>query len=138
MPRYGLSLPADSERMEDMPIVKVRYRSPVFEITAKQLANELPRIVALALTCDDPNGSLDSTDVEVEVEPMKPGLHTNYDLHIEVEANEYTARRKNLEERCHQILIGVRFFFNRVDDWKKNPPKGWVWVKLFPAYWEEI
>src|SRR3989344_5798366 len=118
-----------------MPIVKVSYRPPIMATVAKDLAVELPRIVANALTCDNPDGGLTTKDVEIEVRLMHPGLQTAYDLHIEVEANEYPERRENLERRTHQILLGVRTVFNSIPFWKSGPPRGWVWVKLFPAHW---
>lgn len=123
-----------------MPMVKVLYRSPaVGWMTANLLGNSLPQIVAGALTSKDPEGELVASDIEVEVADMNPGLRTRYDLHIEVEANDYPERRRDLERRAHWIAREVRIFFNRAETWKlSEPPKGWVWVKLVPAHWVEL
>lgn len=121
-----------------MPIVKVTYRPPVFKAIVVLLADELPSIVAEALTCDDPKGQLSVSDVEIEVKEMGPDIRTNYDLRIIVEANEYPERRRNLEQREHQVLIAVRKFFASIDLLPRTQLKGWVWIRLSPGEWAEI
>ena len=119
--------------------VKVLYRPPVDGATARQLADILPGIIAKALTCDKPDGAtLTPEEVEVESKEMSFDLRTEYDLQIIVEANEYPARRKNLEQRCHRVLIEIRRFFVNSGKWKPRTLKGFVWIKLFPAHWDEI
>jgi len=123
-----------------MPIVRVRYRYPVTTMAANLLGSLLPEIVAEALTCDNPEGSLTAEDVEVEVGVMPAGLNTKYHLHVEVEANAYPERIDVLERRTHLITSRIRQFFNDPENRVLSGlrPKGWVWVKLFPAHWVEI
>jgi hypothetical protein len=121
-----------------MPLVKLFYRDPVTEVTANALADVLPGFVAEALTCSNPDGKLTAEDVEIDVEPMPKGMRTKYDLHVEVEANDYPERSKDLHRRESLILYDVRGWFDKFTRNIKGRPKGWVWVKLFPARWDEI
>ncbi len=123
-----------------MPMVKVHYRPRAIGwLVANELGEALPQIVADALTSEDSQGELTANDVEVNVGAMDSGSLTRYDLHVEVEANDYPMRRRDLERRTHKIAAEVRIFFNRSETWKSpGPPKGWVWVQLVPAHWVEL
>ena len=123
-----------------MPMVKVHYQpNKVGSPTAKALGDCMAGIVARALTCNDPEGELTDSDVEVDVAEMSPKMQTRYDLHIEVEANDYPDRRKDLDQRAQRVAEQVRIFFNQRAPWQPSYlPKGWVWVKLVPAAWVEL
>ena len=122
-----------------MPMVRVQYRQGIVTgAVANRLSDGLPRIIAEALTCVNPQGYLSADDVEVEVKAMDKGLRTDYDLHIDVEANDYPDRRSSLEQRSHQIAQKVRAFLDGIYEDVPSRPKGWVWVKLFPAHWVEL
>ena len=122
-----------------MPKVMISYRPHVASLdgAANRLADQIPKIVADALTCANPQGHLVPEDVEVEVKAISSGFRTKYSLLVEVEANDYPERRKTLEQRTHQILCAIRIFLNG-EDWHRFGFKGWVWVKLFTAYWGEV
>ncbi len=121
-----------------MPFVRLFYRDPVTGSTVTSLACVLADFVAEALTCSHPDGKLSAGDVEIDVEPMPKGMRTKYDLRIEVEANEYPERRKNLGQRRKEILRKIRLWFYEKYKGEMPLPKGCLWVKLFPAEWSEF
>ena len=122
-----------------MPEVKVRYRSAVVpEDVVNQLCDALPKIVAEALTCDDPYGELTPDDIEIYPARMNHLARSKYDLEIRVELNDYRSRRLTLEQRAHQIAIGLRMQFNDIYGVGKVRPKAWVWVRVCPGEWVEI
>ena|SRR6185312_9011992 len=121
-----------------MPLVKVKYRNSAHERVADLLGRQLRRIVAAALTCENPEGHLTAKDIDVEPLEMSPGLQTDYGFIIEVEANEYPERRKNLDERWEDIAVDLRQFFDHPGFGLETRPKAALWVKLFPAKWGDV
>ena len=63
-------------------MVFVFHSERVDDLTLDGLREDLPRRVAVALSCDDPDGHLDSRDVEVRFVPHGPRDVTNYDVEI--------------------------------------------------------
>ncbi|HEY5220888.1 MAG TPA: hypothetical protein VIJ29_01940 [Candidatus Paceibacterota bacterium] len=118
-----------------MPSVLVRCRRPFKPFFVNALAEELPRIVAKALTCENPEGHLDPEGVEVEIEILPEGIRTPFDLHIIVDANDYPERKANLRDRWEMIRSGVAIFWGgRL----YSRPAAFVWVRLFPAQFGDV
>jgi len=118
-----------------MPLIKVTYDEDIdSDRFMDRLRVVLPNIVARALTCDHPDGQLTPGDIELELAPFKFGelkMITDYRLHIVIDANDYPQRRANLDERRDQIIRELRETFDDL-------PKGFVWVRLFPASFGEF
>jgi hypothetical protein len=125
-----------SRRKVIMPLVKISYRSPIEKKDAELLAEFLPSVVASALHCDNPDGRLSAVDVETDVQPISTEMRTQYDLHIEIEANDYPERRIGLTMRRELIANPIRSFLSKHGLYA--PGRACVWVKLFPASWGEV
>jgi hypothetical protein len=118
-----------------MPLIKMLYRPPVGDVSIEVLTRELPRIVAEALDCQNPDGRLVSADMEIEVGRMSEGMRSQFDLHIVVEANEYPERLANLDERRGQIVAAIRGLYGGVE---YLLPQGFVWVRLCPGSFAQL
>lgn len=120
-----------------MPVVLVtanRGLSGLDETILVQLGHWLRLWVAEALTCDHPDGHLTPPDVEVEIKERHTRFSIGgekYDLQITVWANDFPSRKANLKERCHEVQ-------GRVRDWCAGRWKGYVWILLAPAAFEEF
>lgn len=112
-----------------MPFVRVRHdpRRPLPDL--EKIVKDLPEVVADALGCDDPEGSLSAHDIEVAVEEFGPmDISGDYDVQIMVEANDYPSRKANLKERTQQIADAF------AKDMNVEPGTTfYVWVRLSPA-----
>jgi len=84
-------------------MVFVFHSERVDDLTLDGLREDLPRRVAVALSCDDPDGHLDSRDVEVRFVPHGPRDVTNYDVEIVIYANHFPSRAASLMQRCAVI-----------------------------------
>lgn len=127
-----------------MPLARLQYnRHSMLVRDAATLADLLPSLVAQALSCEDPGGQLEMGEVDTEV-TMLNGVssHTkvtsNYDYIIVIEANEYPSRKKTLEQRTHQIAVGVRKHLFARYGTETSWPKGGLWVRLCPGEWVEL
>lgn len=90
-----------------------------------KLTPELPRIVAAGLTCEDKGGQLYADDVGVQVRrPDKFDVNESH-LSIVIFANDFPARRVNIEERKELIAGKIRKVIPGVE--------GSVWIRLAPA-----
>lgn len=91
-------------------------------------------LVADALTCDDPDGQLRNSDVEVKLEYRDPRTHFGggkYAVQVVVFANDYPSRRENLETRCSELSEQVRSAL-------PQGVRGYAWVLLGPAAFKEF
>ena len=120
-----------------MPLVTIHYQH-ILSTVAWNMARVLPGIVASALTSDDLDGHLTPDDVEVDVEPMPNGMRTQYHLHIIIEANEYSDRRSNLDQRRERIINALRAKFG--EGWRGHGfrARAFVWVRLMPGSFGEV
>jgi hypothetical protein len=87
------------------------------------LLNGLPKIVADALTCENPDGKLTPADVEIWTREASINDRGSDNLQIVIFANSYPERLANLNDRQKIITEAVR---------KYLPPRvhGWVWIRL--------
>lgn len=114
-----------------MPLVQLSYKGdrelgPI----AKQLAGELPELVARTLSVpDNEKARLEADDIEVHVRQTTSFDVNTKDLEIIIWANEYPERLANLDFRKEVILHGVREFLR---DYDRNLT-GFVWVLLQPG-----
>lgn len=115
--------------------VEMRYRSGVVGwMLAQRLGDELPQVVADALTCEGPGGRLTRGNIEVDTMAMGPGLQTAYDLLIEIQACLSAERQRTHEEMAQKIVSAVRIFFYKAEGWNSSqPPKGLVEIQLIPT-----
>jgi hypothetical protein len=121
-----------------MPLVTVQYDSISLAGLANFLADGLPKVVAGALTCAHPDGSLTELDVEVEVSLMSSGMRTRYNVRVIVEANEYPERMTHLGKSKAAIAAAIKTRITEYDPWADPRPKAWLWVRLCPGEWCEI
>lgn len=91
-----------------MPHVELKLRqlpSDASDYSLLQAAVQaLPAIVAECLNCDDPNGQLIETDIEVETKTAGPLDIMRYDAELSVEAMNFPSREANKEERNQMIM----------------------------------
>jgi len=103
--------------------------------TVADLSKLVRNLIASALDCDNPDGKLKPTDIEVEVGQFAPGLlpeqeHKAYTIGFIIEANDYPERRQNLKERAQEIARGLEFL--------KPKHRAFVWVRLLPAEFVDV
>ena len=84
--------------------IKILYLSLIEEIAA-HLANGLLRIVADALTLNNPEEKLSSDDIKVETKPFSLGSGANHNIHIIIYVKGYV---ENLPERQKLIAHNVQ------------------------------
>jgi hypothetical protein len=106
----------------------------VGKVSLSVLKEELPKIIADALTCGNPDGILRPHEIELEIEMMPAITQSKYQLQITIDANDYPERRVNLDDRRIAITRCVRDLF----DGCGFLPIGFVWVRLFPASFGEF
>lgn len=119
-----------------MPLVNVTYNpNAILEQHLKPLGNCLRLKVAWALTCEDEGGSLTPDDIEVRFHAVGPHDINASDLMIEVFANDFPSRRRNIQDRAEAIAEAVREFHNRGGGLRSSDfgGKNFVWVLLAPA-----
>ena len=118
-----------------MPFIKVRHvhLEPCNNREGLvRLVSALPKIVADALSCEDPDGGLTPQDIEVSVEEYGPmDISGDYNLEVIVDANEYPSRLADLKQRTQQIADQVGAILIG------PPTKYYVWVRLSPAAFVE-
>jgi hypothetical protein len=127
--RYSCSTP------EEIPVIPVFiYHKPDRKLKslAGNLARALPEIVAPALSFPYPlvrNGRVSPMDIMVLCrEGSEADIHTE-DLEIFVFAPDLELRRKNLNERKDDIIVGVRKFLVA----NKSNASAYVSVWLMPT-----
>ncbi|MEI8061084.1 MAG: hypothetical protein WCG99_02210 [Candidatus Berkelbacteria bacterium] len=64
----------------------------------------LPAIIAECLNCDDPNGQLIQTDIEVKVETPGPLDIMRYDAELRIEAMDFPSRTADKDKRNQKIM----------------------------------
>jgi len=64
----------------------------------------LPAIIAACLSCEDPNGQLVATDIEVEVRTPGPLDIMRYGAELRVEAMNFPSREANKDERNQMLM----------------------------------
>lgn len=116
-----------------MPLSLIQHKSGHrLNTLAEKLAQQLPRIVASALTLPDRkelDGLVNPEDIIVRcVEGRSADVNTK-DLEIIIWAHDFPERLANLEERKDQILQGVRDFLREHD----QNVSGFVWILLQPT-----
>ncbi len=127
-----------------MPLVLLnRDPKEISDGLAQAIGGMLTKAVAEALDVpEEPDGRLAPTDVEVMVRDVRPNLDVNcVALAITVFANEFPARKANLDERREIIEEKVRKFLRQVDDAAGGRRlhrlcqghQVFVWVRLAPA-----
>lgn len=118
-----------------MPQVIFRYRKDLAkDMPFRKISNEIAKIVAEELSCEDAGGDLTDKDVEVEFRPFGPHDRTNgFAVSIVIDANDFPARKKNFEERVQNIARKL----GRINDWWRHA-KAYLWVRLLPASFQEI
>lgn len=116
-----------------MPYVILKYKpGRGLECLARDLADKLPEIVALALTIPDrkrDEGQVTPEDIIVSCEEGGPADVNSQHFVIFIFAHEFPERKANLEERKDAITKDVRRFLN---DPNHHLP-GFVWVFLGPT-----
>jgi len=118
-----------------VPYVRVRH-VPLNPCNDREgvarFVNALPQIVAEALTCSDPDGSLTPQDVEVGVEEYGPmDISDDYHLQVMVDANDFPSRRADLQQRTQRIADQIAAVIIG------PPTRFYVWVRLMPAAFVE-
>lgn len=114
-----------------MPLVMVRYKDPkVRDRDARDLAVELPALVAKHLGEPNTQADLKPDEVEVWVQPGHWADMNTMDVEVIVWATLYLEREANLDERRHRLKEDVQALV---------PPgtSGYVWVLLQPTSYEE-
>lgn len=117
-----------------MPFVWVRVHPT--EMTGhsfsfiRGLVRSLPDIVAKALSVPNTEGELTSSEIEVKFEKFGPlDIHTK-DVEIMIWANDYPARKEDLDERRKRIVGEVEKHL-----WRDTT--FFVWVLLQPGSFGE-
>ena len=114
-----------------MPLVVVNRGKQITEGDFCLLTNRLPKIIAGALTCDNPDGKLTQADIEVWV--RSADLHDigSEKLQIVVFAGLYPERLANKVDRKKMIEDEIK---------KLLPPDihGWVWVIMAESFFGEF
>ncbi|MBZ9571952.1 hypothetical protein KJA15_01260 [Patescibacteria group bacterium] len=97
----------------------------------KELIDNLPGIVAEALSVPGTDGELTSDEIEVKFETFGPFDVHSKDIEIIILANDYPERKKNLDERQTLIKEGVkRILYSGIT--------GFVWVLPLPGSFGEF
>ena len=91
-----------------MPLVLVWAKDDIDERVTLELSNNLPKDVADALSCDDPDGKLTADDVEVRFFNINPYDKSLNDIDVVIFANLYPDRQKNFEERKNAIANAIK------------------------------
>jgi hypothetical protein len=112
-----------------MPFVLVRTTPHVYaglylhSDELKPLLQELPGIIARALSVPGTEGELTPEEIEVKVEQFGDIDIHQKDVEIIIWANDYPERRKNLEVRTKQIYGQVKAILNQ-------DTTSFIWVLL--------
>lgn len=117
-----------------MPLVLIQYRSSDLVSIVRQLAQQMPRIVAPALDASEQDGDVASLlpgDVEVWcVESGGSDVNVK-DIEIIIWAHDFPSRKENLDERMKKILEGAKEVICGFRCGKLLT--GYVWVLLQPT-----
>jgi len=118
-----------------MPFVWVRTNPyKIGKTQFRQLVENLPTIVAEALSVPGTDGELTPEEIEVKVETFGLfDIHTK-DLEIIILAQDFPERKKNLDERQRLITGKVR----RLLSPSVTGITGFVWVLLQPGSFGEF
>ena len=107
-----------------MPLIIVNRSSEVEDHVYIRLKNNLQKIVADALTCENPDGNLTGADIELWSRKKDYFDDLGFEsLQIIVFANDYPERRINLEERREKIQKRIKALL-------PSHLTGWVWILL--------
>ncbi len=125
-----------------MPLVLLQYKMRYekgrsLRDLAEKLSQELPAIVAPALTLSDRerlDGQVTPEDIIVHCVKSNDADVNNKDLEIVIWAHDFPERKANLEERKDAIIKGIHEFLR---DWDRNV-SGFVWILLQPTAFGEI
>ena len=98
---------------------------------ATSIADILPGIVAKTLSIPGhPHADLGDTDTEIRVQTYGPFDKNIPSIGIQIFANDYPERNKNLEERNKEIATLINESGLIPEEYKG---KIYVWTMLFPA-----
>lgn len=119
-----------------MPLVSVVIgKKPIFaEENLRRLGELIQAIVATELTCEDPEGQLTPSDIEVSFRYRNSQRDVGgekYDIQVTVFANDFPSRKANLSARCEEIKHRLAGCFGT------DFTRGFVWVLLAPAAFAE-
>ncbi|MEU8895525.1 hypothetical protein [Nocardia sp. NPDC048505] len=101
-----------------MPLVEVTYAPHVPESTLRELADQLPHLVSVAVECpEEPyDGDLQPGDVEIRFRPLGPFDRSGLDAVIEIRSKYFDSRAADRQDRVdslHEALesaTGLRDF----------------------------
>ena len=114
-------------------VIVTRDPSVMDDDAARLLGADLPRIVAEALGCEE--GPLIPTDVWVTFRDVGPLDVNAPPFAVEVIANEFPARRANLDRRADLIASELREH-PAIPAFVIDGKGGFVWVRIMLAEFE--
>lgn len=124
------------ERRKPMPLVRMIHNGENFPEADRleKVREDIKVVVAGALSCGDPGGTLLPGHIEVEVNVTKPGdsLHKDFDVMFFIDANYFPSRNKDLQRRNNMITDHIRCIpeFTSLHCF--------VWTRLFFAAFTEF
>ncbi|WP_068018457.1 hypothetical protein [Nocardia mexicana] len=88
-----------------MPLVEVTYAAHVPESMLKELGQQLPHLISVAVECpEEPyDGDLQPGDVEIRFRALGPFDRSGLDVVIEVRSKWFASRADNRQERCERL-----------------------------------
>lgn len=125
MPHVLVSIPAGANTEPEM----------FARFALERFGTYLQRHVAEILSCADPGGKLQPSDIEIKFEPRnQPGCqymgNEEYEIRIAITASYNKALASDLRNRNYKLREKVATF-----DWARGT-SGYVWIKLVDAAFE--
>jgi hypothetical protein len=118
-----------------MPQIILKDRTRILELDFENLVvNGIIPLVAESLSCEDPGGALQPSEIEAECRETGPYSIQPCDLHITVIANTYPSRKKDIETRRSMLAsnLGVLLHSNG------HGPSIGLWIILVDGSFEAI
>jgi hypothetical protein len=114
-----------------MPVVSIRYKAKIKQTELAPLVPVLREVLARQLTCENNQGQPITITHEMvklrfdQASELDTGMH---DLHIEIEARNFEARKPHLEEYSTELAQAVASLLPQDIDIS-------IWYKLCHASW---